>query len=152
MRNAVKRKKIIAYERIRADRMKLNEKWMKVQFSTFFPRSVSTYEYHTPSYFSRNEKTFFFSTIASWFSRPTSHDARLSFFSSFVFTPPRGRFSIYTYSFAGDGEFERRIRKEEEWAWNRGKKEGGGGRPREECEFFNFMRDVYLMIMLITSR
>lgn len=32
------------------------------------------------------------------------------------------------------------------------KKRGRKGRPREECEFFNFMRDVYLMIMLITSR
>lgn len=63
--------------------------------------------------------------------------------------PPPRRRSIFIYIVAVDvGGLERPGDR----VWNRGKKEGGRGRPREECEFFNFMRDVYLMIMLITSR
>lgn len=68
--------------------------------------------------------------------------------------PTKVDFHIHSGRFAADGG-----RGGEGYSKGQGtgpgtgaKKRGRKGRPREECEFFNFMRDVYLMIMLITSR
>lgn len=74
--------------------------------------------------------------------------------SLFLPSSDEGRFSYTQWPF-------RRGRREGGEGYSKGqgtgpgtgaKKRGRKGRPREECEFFNFMRDVYLMIMLITSR
>lgn len=76
---------------------------------------------------------------------------------SLLLPPPLRRRSIFIYIVAVSprtegGEGKGYSKGQGTGPGTGAKKRGRKGRPREECEFFNFMRDVYLMIMLITSR